>query len=198
MKNLFKVMCVLLASFGVLLTSCNSGKTTTNLSEPTSAELSEPSEPSELSEASELSELSEQSESDELSEPDEQSEPDEPVISYTAAEAIDAVAELISATFKQTVTAQHNDNGDYIVLNFGDAEAADVKGICEKFIPEGFELGSDWAEDTFEDGTPVEYADYSCGKTVLEFLVYKVSGYEGDEAGYNGLYLQIGAFLPAE
>ena len=130
-------------------------------------------------------------------EPSESSEPtsSELVVSYTAAEAIDAVASIMTEIFGQTVTAKHDTNGDYIVLNFGEAEADTIKGYCSHFIPEGFELFSDWTESSFQDGTPVEYTDYLCGETALEFLVYEVSGYEGDEAGYNGLYLQIEAFV---
>ena len=169
-KNLF----ILPLLAGLMLVGCKNNKSEVK---PSESEVVEPSEPSE---------------------PSESSEPEEPAISYTAAEAIDAVASIMTEAFGQTVTAKHNTNGDYIVLNFGEAEADTIKGYCSYFIPEGFELVSDWAEDAFEDGTPVEYTDYLCGETVLEFLVYEVSGYEGDEAGYNGLYLQINAFLVAE
>jgi len=119
---------------------------------------------------------------------------EEQVISYTAAEAIDAVAGIMTEAFGQTVTAKHNANGDYIVLNFGATEASTIKGYCSYFIPEGFELVVDWAEDSFDDGTPVEYTIYVCGDIALQYAVYAVSGYEGEEADYNGLYLQIDAY----
>jgi len=112
-----------------------------------------------------------------------------------AADAIDAVADLMTDVFGQEISANHNDNGDYIVLNMGDMDAATLEYYCDLlFIPDGFEAAEDWAADSFSDGTPVDYIDYVCGNVALEYLVYEVSGYEGDQAGYNGTYLQIQAF----
>ena len=111
-----------------------------------------------------------------------------------APEAIDEVATLMTAVFGQTVNAYHNANGDYIVLNMGDMEAATLEYYCDLlFVPDLFEAVADWAADSFSDGTPVDFIDYVCGNIVLEYLVYEVSGYEGDEADYNGTYLQIQA-----
>jgi hypothetical protein len=111
-----------------------------------------------------------------------------------APEAIDEVAALMTTVFEQTVNAYHNANGDYIVLNMGDMDTATLEYYCDLlFVPELFEAEADWAADSFSDGTPVDFIDYKCGNIVLEYLVYEVSGYEGDEAGYNGTYLQIQA-----
>jgi len=111
-----------------------------------------------------------------------------------APEAIDEVAALMTTVFEQTVNAYHNANGDYIVLNMGDIDTETLEMYCDYlFIPDYFEALADWAADSFSDGTPVDFIDYACGNIVLEYLVYEVSGYEGDEAGYNGTYLQIQA-----
>lgn len=127
--------------------------------------------------------------------PVESSSSSEPEIIYTAAEAIDAVASLMSTAFGETVSANHTDEGEYIVLNLGNTAHDTIKAYSEYyFVPEGFEMIADWAEDSFGDGTPVEYADFICGDTGLEYLVYDVSGYEGDLEGYNGTYLQVQAF----
>jgi len=122
-----------------------------------------------------------------------ESSSEEPVeITYTAAEAVDAVAEIISGIFGADVSAAHDDDGDYLVLNFGSAPADTIKAYCDYFIPEGFEPIGDWESDQFGDGTPVDYLDCVCGDVGLEFLVYEID----DEAmpGYGGTYLQVVAF----
>ena len=110
---------------------------------------------------------------------------------YTAASAIDAVADLLTEMLSSPVTASHNANGDYIVLNFGSSiDAATMKLYSDYFfVPEGFEKQGDWVTDAFSDGTPVDYVDYICGAVALEYLVYEV-----DDAQYGGLYYQVQAF----
>ena len=187
MRKLKLLLASLLCST-LMLTGCNKAAGSESQSVNSEPEIVNPSEPSEPNEPSES----------EIVDPSEPSEPSEPTVTYTAAEAIDAVAGIMTEAFNQTVAANHDDNGDYIVLNFGDAKADTIKEYCSNFIPEGFELAVDWSEDSFEDGTPVEYTSYVCGDIALQYAVYTVSGHEGDEAGYNGLYLQIDAYLFAE
>lgn len=130
----------------------------------------------------------------------EESSVTDPAPAYTPAEAIDAVAELASAALGTTITANHVDYGDYIVLNFGTNEISQIKSAATTyFVPEGFVLlMEDWASDTFTDGTPVDYIVYSWnGDVLLEFDVYTESSYEGSEADYNGNYLQIDAYEQA-
>ena len=111
--------------------------------------------------------------------------------SYTAASAIDAVADLLSEMLESGISAYHNDNGDYIVLNFGTSIDAETMKLYSDhfFVPEGFEKQGDWTTDAFSDGTPVDYVDYVCGAVALEYLVYEV-----DDAQYGGLYYQVEAF----
>ena len=111
--------------------------------------------------------------------------------SYTAASAIDAVADLLSEMLGSSISAYHNDNGDYIVLNFGTSIDAETMKLYSDyfFVPEGFEKQGDWTTDAFSDGTPVDYVDYVCGAVALEYLVYEV-----DDAQYGGLYYQVEAF----
>ena len=112
-------------------------------------------------------------------------------VSYTVASAIDAVADLMTATFGETVTANHDTDGDYIVLNFGDSVTlATLKTYCDSyFIPEGFAADGAWTSAQFSDGTPVDYRDYVWSSIVLEYCVFEVTGESVEE--YNGNYLQI-------
>lgn len=125
--------------------------------------------------------------------PVESSSSEEEVISYTPAEAIDAVAGIISNLFQAQVAGNHDDDGDYLVLNFGEADPAQIKGYCGYFVPEGFEAAmEDWESDAFEDGTAVDYIDFICGNVVLEFMVFQIVNEENPD--YSGTYLQIVAF----
>ena len=112
-------------------------------------------------------------------------------VSYTVASAIDAVADLMAATFGETVTANHDTDGDYIVLNFGDSiTLATLKTYCDSyFIPEGFAADGAWTSAQFSDGTPVDYRDYVWSSIVLEYCVFEVTGESVED--YNGNYLQI-------
>ena len=116
-------------------------------------------------------------------------------VSYTAASAIDAVAELLTAALGQTCTAYHDTDGDYWIGNFGDSTSwDDLKNLCESYlIPTGFSPETtSWGSDTFQDGTPVDYKDYVWNNSIyLEYCVYTVSGQS--QTDYNGNYLQIDA-----
>ena len=111
-------------------------------------------------------------------------------IEYTAASAIDAVADLLNEMLSSPISAKHTDDGDYIALNFGSGlTATQLKSYSDTFfVPEGFTTTMEaWGTDSFNDGTPVEYIDYVCGNVTLEYLIYSVE--EPEE--YAGLYYQV-------
>ncbi len=131
---------------------------------------------------------------------EEEEEEEEKGPTYTLASAIDAVGELLNETFQDDFSENitHDETeGDYIVVNFGDSGTSDqLEEISDTYlVPEGFKAEmEEWGDDTFSDGTPVRFIDYVCGDVVLEYCVYTVSGYEGDQAGYNGLYYQVASY----
>ena len=111
----------------------------------------------------------------------------------TAAGVIDDIAETLSYLTSSTITGMHDD-GDYIVVNFGDETIANLKSAVENYlVPDGFTAESTtWASSTFTDNTPFEYKYYTSDTVRVRFSVYNESSYEDDD--YNGNMLQIEAW----
>lgn len=117
--------------------------------------------------------------------------PTEPtdIFDNTTATSIDMVATQVSEVLGEDINAIHNDNGDYLVLNFGTTLTLDqLKTFTDTYcIPDQFEPDVDsWTVAEFEDDTACEYKDYIRENIFLEYIVYYFEGY--------GNILQVEAF----